>query len=228
MRFRRKIRDAASVIAQCQPGEALAFSGTSLVSRAIQIGTFSPYSHVAIVVRVRRKLLQELYDSHDLPRLSAARLHRWGLADRLVLFEATTLCDSDCLLMGRPVRGVQCHEIADRVATYEGRCWRVPLNDDYRLTSEMQDQLARFMLRKVGDEYDDRGAIKAGWRAVVGLSLHNQETRKWFCDKLAAEGMKSIGRFPMVNTDTFTPASYVRQGQRIGIFDEVTGKERIK
>lgn len=229
MRLRRKPADTASVLDQLRPGESLVFSGHSVVSRGIRLGTCSPYSHVGVVALVRREVLQELYERRQLsPTIRSTHLERWGDKDRLVMFEATTLCTDDCLIMGRPVRGVQCHEIAERAASYDGRVWRAPLVEDYRLNYAEENKLAGFLLRKVGTEYDDHGAIKAGFRALIGLSLQNQDMRKTFCDALAAEGLKQIQRFPMDNVGKFTPGSFVKKLQYIGVYGPITKRERIK
>src|SRR5690242_20486011 len=68
-----------------QPGDILAFSGRSLLSRAIELGTYGPISHVGIV------------------------------GEKGLIFEANHCDHEPCAIQGRLVSGTQAHTIESRM-----------------------------------------------------------------------------------------------------------------
>lgn len=120
-------------------GDVILFRGEGPLSMAIALGTCLPSqwvagcapSHVGVVADYR---------------------------DRPMLFESTTLCNLDCEILKRPVKGVQCHDIGKRLAFYRGRAWVMRVSDDWApLTRFQSERLTRFCVENVGAEYDFDG-----------------------------------------------------------------------
>lgn len=191
-------------------GDVIAFSGRSRVSRIIRVGTCSRYSHVAGVVMVTRETLVSLWQAKRLDaRIPAETVRNWP-DQRLVLFEATTLCTADCLLLGRPVRGVQAHDPATRIADYNGRVYRVPLRDDAPFDTDREYAIASYFLTKVGHEYDDWSAVMSATHLLKWLVGSRQQLNKFFCDELVADALKRVSLFPMGAADKNAPGKFLR------------------
>ncbi|MBL9123303.1 MAG: hypothetical protein JNG90_06690, partial [Planctomycetaceae bacterium] len=125
--------NAAALIAGLGSGDILAMAGRSRVSRTIKVGTCSRFSHVAGISRVSHQLLTRLarqgaFDHLQLQPFPDGTPLVAGWTDRHVLIEATTLCTDPCLFLGTPVRGVQAHVPAERIAKYDGQVWVCKVN----------------------------------------------------------------------------------------------------
>ena len=94
-----------TLIAQVKPGDLVAFSGQTLVSDVINLGTYG------------------------IPRWSAS--HVGVIADaadgRRLLFESTTLDGLPCEIAGKPFNGTQAHSLDKVVEVYQGKIWLYPL-----------------------------------------------------------------------------------------------------
>lgn len=201
----------------------LEFSGHSRVSRVIRLGTCSRTSHVAIVCWVRKELLQTLWKLGELPRLAAKERYVRAFESQFVVFESTTMCTTPCLLMGRPVRGVQVHTVADRVYEYPGKVWLWPVLDEYALEQWLEDRLARFLLKNVGKEYDDVGAVISATHLTKWLLGWREDLNKVFCDELGGAAMKAISFFPPGNSSLRPPRTFMKQVRRGDFHGEPIG-----
>ncbi|MHB1033263.1 MAG: hypothetical protein ACYC35_05050 [Pirellulales bacterium] len=199
-------------------GDLLAFSGRGCLSRWIQIGTCSKWSHVGGIAWTPKRQLQNLRRSGvlDVPE---ARLADWR--DCYLLYEATTLVNLPCRITGRPIRGVQAHQPAERLAGYDGRAWRLRLDPDWRLSAEESTRLTAYLVSKIGRRYDERGALLSGTRL---LKRHwwwgRADLATLFCSELWAGALERIGRLPIENPSTFSPAELIRAMVFHGVYQE--------
>jgi hypothetical protein len=156
------------------PGDLVGFSGYSLESVLINLGTlglpFYSLSHVAIV------------GPHPTDPLDCA------------LWESTSRCDLPCLLQGEPVSGVQCHGISERIGSYHGKVYHYPLSIWSRMRLE-QATLGEFLHAQVGKGYDAIEAFRTratplGW---IERRLTRENHEALFCSELLAAAWKAAG-----------------------------------
>lgn len=190
-----------------QPGDVLACAGTSLVSRAIALGTCQWhqlfrgewFSHVAIVA----------------PNIGV-----------LKVWESTSQSTLPCDIQRKMVSGVQAHSPQHWLDAYQGKVWRLRMHEDRKLTPRQAIGLGDWLLSKIGRPYDFTGAARAGlphwvkrlfWRAPNGDS--------YFCDELVAEALQAR-HLPLVfNPSRITPAWLARELVDINLYQPW---ERIK
>lgn len=175
---------------QASPGDIVACSGTGWVSWAIRLGTCSPYSHVGIVVRWRR---------------------------RLFVVESTTLAARPCEISGKPTRGVQAHELEHWLAGYRGRVWLLRLAHGWELDAEESINLTNEALSWIGRGYDAVGALGSAPRCIDGIITRycagREGRERAFCSRLVVRLLKSKGvrRFDGAShSGMWNPAEVVR------------------
>lgn len=175
-----------------QAGDLLAFSGTDLLSRIVQLGTFSRFSHVGICAR-------------------------WG--DRLLLFESTTLNPEPCAILGRRLDGVQAHCPWQRICAYPGEVWCCRLVSQERLKPDESRRLTDFLAELLGKQYDTPGALLSGTRLLKRRWWASREDlARLFCSELCTAALKHVRRFPLVNASAVNPSELVREAVRIGMY----------
>jgi hypothetical protein len=178
-----------------QAADLIGFSGYNPGSAAINLVTvgvpFWSLSHVAIVGQYR---------------------------GRKVLFESTTLNDQPCLITGRRIKGVQCHDIASRVADYRGAVWHYPLTRP--LFEHELVRLQEFLNSKVGLPYNDIGAVRVGGiiLPLIENYLSEESRSSLFCSELCAAAYNRIGIFPTAYCGRWSPNHLARQMSRYGLF----------
>jgi hypothetical protein len=168
-------------------GDLIGFSGTTLVSDLINVGTYGiprwGLSHVGVLA------------THE---------------GELLLFESTTLDGLPCVIAGKPFNGVQAHRLNDVLKAYKGKVWHYPV---YRPLYEIEDaRLSTFLLGKIGTPYDEMGAFRA---AGIGLStfeslLHPQDLSHIFCSELCAAAYSEIGLMPTAAAQRWSPNRLAR------------------
>jgi len=115
------------------------------------------------------------------------------------LMESTTLAEHT---------GVQLTHMSERIKTYDGRVWWLPLSDVNR---EEMDVVRFLELMKAmrGRKYDRR---QAAHFAIDRLRLWSQseDPSRLFCSELAALGLKAAGILPIwFNSSEFRPHDLV-------------------
>jgi hypothetical protein len=174
---------------QIKPGDIIAFSGNSLFSRWAKFTSGSVVTHVAIVMRTN------VYDATT------------GSYFNQVI-EATSYNGE---------RGVMLNKLCDRVITYCGDMWWLPLGDEARKDFEQnKESFFTFMFAQDGEAYDIRqlfGSVIDTFddHPVFGPLTYNQEDfTRWFCSELVAEGLKQAGVINGVNASEVTPVDICR------------------
>ena len=190
--------------------DLLAFSGRSLVSLSIKVGTCSPISHVAAIAWTPGWQLRSLA-AGGVIKLPAHRFRQWN--DRHLLYESTTLSEEPCQITGQRIQGVQAHPPVERIARYDGRVRLYRLTPAWRheFTVEKATRLTGHLLARIGQHYDGRGAILAGTRVVKHFWAWRLVDRSsLFCSEYLAAVLQHVGLFPISNASKVTPASLVK------------------
>lgn len=166
-----------------EPFDIFLFSGEGLVSRAIQAATFSPWSHVALSLRLPQ------YDMN-------------------LLYESTTLTDAPDLSTGTPTKGVQLVHLSERIAKYDGDvAWRQITGPK---TENMVQAAAEFVREYQGRPYEkNQLALVASAIDAVDWFKH-ADTSSVFCSELAAEMLRRVGIMTALGepSEEFTPADF--------------------
>lgn len=169
---------------QIQPGDIFAFGGTSPFSKWTKFTTQSVVTHVAMVLHVD--------------------VHQSGRPDPFhQLIEATHYQDR---------KGVMTNSAIERVTTYDGDVWWLPLQSEARRRlQDNRDRFIKFMFDQKGKKYDIAqlfgSAVDAidHWPVVGKLSYNEQCDERWFCSELIAEGLEVAGVLDRVNSSEVTP-----------------------
>ncbi|WP_421713300.1 hypothetical protein [Alteromonas abrolhosensis] len=153
---------------QMQPGDIIAFGGNSLFSRWTKLTTRSAVTHVAIVMQTKMR------DENSNRYFNQ-------------VMEATSF---------RGKRGVMTNRLSERVASYDGDIWWLPLSSASRSIFEQNKRdFFNFMFEQDGKPYDVLQLFGSAVDAIdehplLGSISYNQEDfTSWFCSELIAEGL---------------------------------------
>ena len=166
------------------PGDVIAFSGKGHFSEIIKWATRSGVSHIGVVLHTKLQV----------PGAPAGEYFNQ-------VIESTSL---------NGFSGVSISRLSDRVQTYEGELWWLPLADKVRKKLD-EKKFFSFMLQQDHKPYDTPQAIKSALDAMDNLPLignvtHNVEDfSKFFCSELAAAGLEAGGAIPHLNASEVTP-----------------------
>lgn len=169
---------------QMKPGDIIAFSGKGQFSEIIKWATLSAVSHVGIILQSKL-----LFD--DEPQS--------GYFNQVI--ESTSL---------NGFSGVSISRLSDRLATYEGEIWWLPLSDASRAKLNFK-AFYDFLLHQEHKPYDTTQAVKSALDALdaiplIGDATHNKEDfSKFFCSELAAAGLEKGGVISNLNASEVTP-----------------------
>lgn len=199
--------------------DLLACYGSSWTGRMISFGTASLLapqrlrlgpSHIAIICR-----------HHGSP----------------VWVESTTLSPHPCVILNRPVNGVQAHLPELRIQDYTQAGGHVDL---YRLSpidhlgDEESKLLSRILIQHfIGKEvtYDMGGALLSGTRLFKRTRLlPSADMNELFCSELVAAVLMRLNRMNRDNPTRYNPACLLRQLVREGTFQferEFRSKENL-
>jgi len=157
--------------------DILLFSGKGLISRLIQLGSRSKWSHVAVALRLADY-------------------------DQVLCYESTTLSDIPDLTTGAKVKGVQLVPLSMRIASYDGEiAWR-PVEG--QRTRKMKQAAAAFMREFAGRPYEEnqleliRSALD-----VITLRENQPDASSVFCSEMNCLLHRAVG----VQVDSGTPAN---------------------
>ncbi|MDO6565530.1 hypothetical protein Q4561_00525 [Alteromonas sp. 1_MG-2023] len=174
---------------QMRPGDIIAFGGNSLFSRWTKLTTRSAVTHIAIVMQTKMR------DEES------------GRYFNQVM-EAT-------VYEGK--KGVMTNRLSERVHTYDGDMWWLPLGEDARSMFEQNKfEFFNFMFAQEGKAYDILQLFGSAVDAldshpILGSISYNQEDfSSWFCSELIAEGLETAGIISSVNASEVTPVDICR------------------
>ena len=170
--------------AEIESFDIMLFSGEGLISRAIQLLTRSPWSHVALALH--------------LPSY-----------DQVLCYESTTLSKIPDLSTGAGVKGVQLVPLSQRIATYEGdiafRKVHGPRSKDMKVLA------AGFVREFAGRPYEKNQLELI--RSALDFLPHQEnqpDASSVFCSELSCSMHRRVG-VQVVNDsppNEFTPADF--------------------
>jgi hypothetical protein len=135
-------------------------------------------------------------------------------ADKLILYESTTLNAHPCLLMGKTIKGIQAHKLGQRRESYRGRILVARVRNGFQLDEGHRMALSDWLVGQVGREYNTLGAVVSGSRVLKRLLVPIQLTHGWlhgFCSELVLLGLKRVSLVnPGVRASWVTPARLYR------------------
>lgn len=166
-------------------GDIVLFSGFSRFSRVIQVVTRCQYSHIGMVVK-----------STDL--------------DTLLLWESTTLTSIPDMETGRAVKGVQIHQLSNRVFGYVGLVAVRRLSKSPTLAQ--RKKLNEFRAEVKGRPYE-QSLIELA-KAALDIFSPDQEDENLsslFCSELVAEAYQRMGILKENKpSNEYTPSDFVK------------------
>jgi hypothetical protein len=180
----RKKVEYKAIRSQMKPGDVIAFAGKGNFSEIIKWATRGQVSHVGTILQ--SKLLIE-----GEPQT--------GMFNQII--ESTSL---------NGFSGVTISRLSDRLDTYEGEIWWLPLSETVRKKLRFKD-FFNFLLHQVRKPYDMPQAVKSAIDALektplLGSAAYNiEDFSKFFCSELVAAGLEAGGAIPRVNASEVTP-----------------------
>lgn len=169
---------------QMKAGDVIAFSGKGDFSEIIKWATRAPVSHVGIILQSKL-----LIDGDP----------QSGIFNQII--ESTSL---------NGFSGVTISRLSDRLDTYDGEIWWLPLRKDIQASMDKK-KFYDFLIHQERKEYDMPQAIKSALDAldkvpVVGNVTHNTEDfSRFFCSELVAAGLEAAGAISHINASEVTP-----------------------
>lgn len=171
-----------------QPGDIIAFGGNSLFSRWTKLTTRSVVTHVAIVTKTKMRDESNRCFNH--------------------VMEATSFNGK---------RGVMTNRLSERISSYDGDVWWLPLSDTSRSVFEQnKTHFFDFMVEQDGKHYDVWQLFGSAVDALDdhpvfgGITYNQEDFDSWFCSELIAEGLKTAGVISGVNASEVTPVDICR------------------
>lgn len=173
-----------------KPGDVIAFGGKGHFSEIIKFATFSSVSHVGVI-------LQTKITEDDTDRFFNQ------------IIESTSL---------NGFNGVNISRFSDRLNTYEGELWWLPLSDHIR-TALDNKKFYNFLFNQAKDKkpYDMPQAIKSAVDTldnlpfdIHGPTFNKEDFSKFFCSELVAAGLEISGAINSVNASEVTPIDLCR------------------
>lgn len=182
-----KLSKYAKVRELMQPGDVIAFGGKGEFSEIIKRITFSKVSHVAVILQT-----QATYEA--------------GPEERFFnLIIESTKWDG--------FMGVDTIRLSDRLKSYEGQVWWLPLNRQLKQTRQFdQKKFFDFLFAQKGKPYDLKQAVNSALDDLDGLLgqlspfLNCEDFSRFFCSELVAAGLEESGLLGSLNTSEVTPA----------------------
>jgi len=188
-----------------QPLDLAACYGADWTGRLISYGTASLLSPRRL--RVGPSHIALICEQHGTP----------------VWVESTTLCPHPCVILGRPVSGVQAHLPEMRINDYVqagGRVDLYRLSPIDRLSQPESELLTRILIRHfIGRQvtYDLGSALLSGTRLFKRTRLlPRADLNELFCSELVAAVLMRLGRLNRANPTRYNPACLLRQLVREG------------
>lgn len=165
-------------------GDIIAFSGKGNFSEIIKWATRAPVSHVGVILQSKL-----LIDGDP----------QSGIFNQII--ESTSL---------NGFSGVSISRLSDRLDTYEGEIWWLPLGEKTQAAMDKR-KFYDFLIHQERKEYDMPQAIKSALDAldnvpVIGNATRNVEDfSRFFCSELVTAGLEAAGAISHINASEVTP-----------------------
>jgi hypothetical protein len=188
-----------------QPGDVIAFGGKGHFSEIIKFATFSSVSHVGVILQTK------------IPEDDTGRFFNQ-------IIESTSL---------HGFNGVNVSRFSDRLNTYEGELWWLPLRKQIRQESFDTKKFFNFLFNQAKERkpYDMFQAAKSAVDALDklpfgkhGPGYNEEDFSKFFCSELVAAGLESAGAIGSVNASEVTPIDLCRWNIYDGSYYQLKGE----
>ncbi|WP_432452066.1 YiiX/YebB-like N1pC/P60 family cysteine hydrolase [Agarivorans sp. QJM3NY_29] len=174
---------------QLKTGDLVFFSSKGLGSSLIRVGTFSPWSHVGMVLQLANY-------------------------DFVTLWEAVPSRDGFCLYAQRASKGVQVVALEERVAQHQGDVAVRQLMGE-ELNQAALDNLMQLLEQLQGRRYEQDfwQLTRAGWDGPWGGN--SQDLSSLFCSELVAAAYQRLGLLDETKpANEYTPADFSEDALR--------------
>ena len=177
--------------AMMKPGDVIAFGGKGHFSEIIKFATFSEVSHVGVILQTT---------------VAADTTGRFFNQ----IIESTSL---------NGFNGVNISRFSDRLDSYEGELWWLPLHSEIRENKFDGKAFYDFLFNQAKERkaYDMPQAIKSALDAMDNLPFgmhgpgyNKEDFSKFFCSELVAAGLEKAGSVGTVNASEVTPIDLCR------------------
>ncbi|MDA8098999.1 MAG: hypothetical protein M0042_05180 [Nitrospiraceae bacterium] len=172
------------VRSQMKAGDVIAFSGKGNFSEIIKWATRSTVSHVGVILQ---------------SKLMIDATPQAGIFNQII--ESTSL---------NGFSGVTISRLSDRLDTYDGDIWWLPLNKDVHDSMDKR-RFYDFLIHQNRKQYDTPQAVKSALDAldnvpILGRATHNiEDFSRFFCSELVTAGLEAAGAISHINASEVTP-----------------------
>ena len=179
-----------------QPGDVIAFSGSSHFSKIIKWATRSTVSHVGIVFETKVSFGGQAQDGKIVEIMEATGLRRNPVT-------------------GKEIGGVQRHRMSTKLEYYDGDIWWLPLSREARSRFSF-GEMTNFLMHSEGKEYDSapeviNAAIDSMDSPYLGgLSNNEEDFSAFFCSELVTAALEAANVLTNVNSSEVTPIDLCR------------------
>jgi hypothetical protein len=169
---------------EMKAGDVIAFSGKGNFSDIIKWATRAAVSHVGVILQSQLLIDGTLQQ---------------GFFNQII--ESTSL---------NGFSGVCISRLSDRLDTYEGEIWWLPLRENIHAAMDKK-KFYDFLIHQDHKEYDMPQAVKSALDAldkvpIAGSATHNVEDfSRFFCSELVAAGLEEAGAISHINASEVTP-----------------------
>ncbi len=190
---------------EMKPGDVVAFGGKGDFSQIIKWATRSVTSHVGIILQSQLLIGDKPQD---------------GKFNQII--ESTSL---------NGFSGVTISRLSDRIDTYPGEIWWLPLGEDSRAKLD-SSKFFNFLLHQNRKEYDMPQAVGSALDVLddvpfIGRTTHNEEDfSRFFCSELAAAGLEAGGVIGSLNASEVTPIDLCKFKLYAGDYYQIKGGEK--
>ncbi len=187
-----------------KPGDVIAFGGKGHFSELIKFATRADVSHVGVILQTR-------VADDDSGRVFNQ------------IIESTSLHNFNGVIISR---------LSDRLSTYDGEIWWLPLNAGLRQEKFDSVSFYNFLFNqaKARKGYDVPQALKSAVDALDELpfGLHGpgynrEDFNRFFCSELVAAGLEKAGTVGTVNASEVTPIDLCRWKIYDGTYYQLKG-----
>ncbi|BBO70847.1 hypothetical protein DSCA_47770 [Desulfosarcina alkanivorans] len=198
-------KDYSEVRTMMKPGDVIAFGGKGHFSELIKFATRSDVSHVGVILQTR------VVDD------TTGRFFNQ-------IIESTSLNDYSGVVISR---------LSDRLNTYDGEMWWLPLNESLRSKKFDSERFYNFLFNQARERkgYDVPQALQSAVDVLDDLpfGLHGpgynrEDFSRFFCSELVAAGLEKAGTVGPVNASEVTPIDLCRWNIYAGTYYQLKGQ----
>ncbi len=188
-----------------RPGDVIAFGGKSHFSEVIKWATGSGVSHVGIILQSKLVIEDKIQDGYFNQIIESASLNGFS--------------------------GVIISRLSDRLDTYEGEIWWLPLSETVRKKLNFA-KFYNFLLHQDRKKYDLPQAAKSAIDVMENVpligkaTLNEEDFSRFFCSELVAAGLEAGGVLPKINASEITPIELCKMAIYNDDYYQIKGRNK--